>query len=160
MKYAVIGGGISGLSIANMLKGNNEVVVFESESRPGGMIKCDVIDGNLFHRTGGHVFNTKREDVLNWFWAFFDKDNQFTKAVRNSSVFMPDGKEIPYPIENHAYLLDGENGASIVKDLVEMAREEGRKPANFEEFLKGRFGNTLYQLYFHSLIMKKFGVGI
>lgn len=42
MKYAVIGGGISGLSIANLLKDNNEVVVFESESRPGGMIKCDV----------------------------------------------------------------------------------------------------------------------
>lgn len=47
MKYAVIGGGISGLSIANLLKDNNEVVVFESESRPGGMIKCDVIDGNF-----------------------------------------------------------------------------------------------------------------
>lgn len=148
MKYAVIGGGISGLSIANLLKDNNDVVVFESESRPGGMIKCDVVDGNLFHRTGGHVFNTKREDVMKWFWSFFDKDNQFTKAIRHSSVFMPDGKEVPYPIENHAYLLDREYGASIVNDLVKMAREESEEPANFEEFLKGRFGNTLYELYF------------
>jgi len=148
MKYAVIGGGISGLSIANLLKDNNDVVVFESESRPGGMIKCDVVDGNLFHRTGGHVFNTKREDVMKWFWSFFDKDNQFTKAIRHSSVFMPDGKEVPYPIENHAYLLDREYGALIVKDLVEMARGKGQESANFEEFLKGRFGNTLYELYF------------
>ena len=139
---------ISGLSIAHLLKGDNEVVVFESDSRPGGMIKCDVIEGNLFHRTGGHVFNTKREDVMTWFWSFFDKDNQFTNAVRNSSVFMPDGKEIPYPIENHAYLLDKKTGAAIVRDLVGMAKDDGKEPVNFEEFLQGRFGGTLYNLYF------------
>ena len=83
LRYAIIGGGISGLSIANLLKQKNEVTIFESDTRPGGMIKCDVIDGNLFHRTGGHVFNTKRQDVMQWFWSFFDKDKQFNKAIRN-----------------------------------------------------------------------------
>lgn len=148
MKYAIIGGGISGLSIANLLKKDHDVTIFESDSRPGGMIKCDVINGNLFHRTGGHVFNTKRQDVLDWFWTFFDKDKHFTKAIRNSSVFMPNGKEIPYPIENHFYLLEQEIGKQIAADLVNMAREIGNLPSNFEEFLKGRFGETLYNLYF------------
>jgi protoporphyrinogen oxidase len=148
MKYAIIGGGISGLSIAHLLKGDNEVVVFESDSRPGGLIKCDVIEANLFHRTGGHVFNTKREDVKNWFWSFFDKDDQFIKAVRNSSVFMANGKEIPYPIENHAYLLDKEAGAAVVRDIVSMVKDDGKEPVNFEEFLQSRFGGTLYNLYF------------
>lgn len=148
MRIAIIGAGISGLSMANFLKDSHDVTVFETDSRPGGMIKCDVIDGNLFHRTGGHVFNTKRDDVMNWFWSFFDKDNQFTKAIRNSSVFMPDGKELPYPIENHAYLLDKQTGSNIVKDLVLMAKEENKEPENFEEFLKSRFGDTLYNLYF------------
>ena len=148
MKYAIIGGGISGLSIANLLEKKHEVTIFESDSRPGGMVKCDVINGNLFHRTGGHVFNTKRQDVLDWFWTFFDKDKQFTKAFRNSSVFMPDGKEIPYPIENHFYMFEQEIGKHIATDLVNMAREKENKPTNFEEFLKGRFGETLYNLYF------------
>ena len=143
MKYAIIGGGISGLSIANLLEKDHEVTIFESDSRPGGMIKCDIINGSLFHRTGGHVFNTKRQDVLDWFWTFFDKEKHFTKAVRNSSVFMPDGKEIPYPIENHFYLLGQEFGKHIVRDLAKMAREVENKPTNFEEFLKGRFGETL-----------------
>ena len=59
MRYIVIGGGISGLSIAQLLrKDNQEVIVLEAETRPGGMIKCDLINGSLFHRTGGHVFNT------------------------------------------------------------------------------------------------------
>lgn len=148
MKYAIIGGGISGLSVANMLKDKHDVTIFESDSRPGGMIKCDVIDDCLFHRTGGHVFNTKREDVKKWFWSFFDKEKQFIKAVRNSAVIMPDGKEIPYPLENHVYMLDKQFGESIVSDLVKMAKSEGKEYANFEEFLRGRFGDTLYSIYF------------
>lgn len=148
MKYIVIGAGISGLSIAQLLNKENEVVVIEKDSRPGGMIKCDRVNGSLFHRTGGHVFNTKREDVMQWFWSFFDKEGQFAKTLRNSSVVMSDGKMVPYPIENHAYMLDRENGEKIVADLVDMAKSSETEPANFEEFLKGRFGNTLYELYF------------
>lgn len=148
MKYIIIGAGISGLSIAQLLSKENEVVIFEKESRPGGMIKCDRVEGSLFHRTGGHVFNTKRKDVMQWFWSFFDKEGQFTKALRNSSVVMSGGKMVPYPIENHAYMLDHEYGEKIVADLVEMAKDNSKEPVNFEEFLKGRFGNTLYELYF------------
>lgn len=148
MKYIIIGAGISGLSIAQFLKKENEVIVLEKDSRPGGLIRCDRVEGSLFHRTGGHVFNTKREDVMQWFWSFFDKEGQFTKAQRNSSVVMSDNKMVPYPIENHAYMLDREDGEKIVADLVEMAKGNSKEPANFEEFLKGRFGNTLYELYF------------
>ena len=39
MKYVVVGGGISGLSIARILQNNSqEVIVLEADSRPGGMI--------------------------------------------------------------------------------------------------------------------------
>ncbi len=148
MKYIIIGGGISGLTIANLLKENNEVVIYEKDSRPGGMIKCDIIDNSLFHRTGGHVFNTKREDVLNWFWKHFDKEKEFTKALRNSSVSMPDGQIIPYPIENHAYLFDEETTRTIIGDLLTIAKTDRKEPENFEEFLLSRFGKTLYNLYF------------
>lgn len=148
MKYIIIGAGISGLSIAQLLNKDNEVIVLEKDNRPGGMIKCDRVEGSLFHRTGGHVFNTKREDVMKWFWSFFDQERDFIKTVRNSSVVMDDGKLIPYPIEYHAYLLGKETGTKIVADLVEMARHQDNDPTNFEDFLKGRFGNTLYELYF------------
>lgn len=104
MKYAVIGAGMSGLAIANILQDNgNDVVVFEKDKRPGGMIKCDRVEGSLFHRTGGHVFNTKRQDVMDWFWSHFDKEKEFTKAERHSSVVMDGMDNVPYPIENHMY---------------------------------------------------------
>lgn len=149
MDYIIIGAGISGLSIANMLKERGEkVVVFESENRPGGMIKCDRINGSLFHRTGGHVFNTKRNDVLDWFWKHFDKEKDFIKAERNSSVAMPDGKMISYPIENHVYMLGDNYIKAFIQDLINIVKAGEQKPENFEEFLRYRFGETLFQLYF------------
>ena len=153
MNYAVIGGGMSGLSIANILKDTgHSVIVFEKEERPGGMIKCDMIDGCLFHRTGGHVFNTKRQDVLEWFWKHFDADKEFTKAYRNSSVVFEDKvgiKNIAYPIENHMYCFDEQIQKRYIADMLTIATERGMKePQNFDEFLRQRFGNTLYEMYF------------
>lgn len=149
MKYAIIGAGMSGLAIANILQDNgNEVTVFEKGSRPGGMIKCDRIEGSLFHRTGGHVFNTKRHDVMDWFWKHFNKDKEFTKAERHSSVVMDGMDNIPYPIENHMYYFPEEVQKSYIQDLLHIATSGGGIPANFDEFLRGRFGETLYKLYF------------
>ncbi|WP_101542165.1 protoporphyrinogen/coproporphyrinogen oxidase [Bacteroides cutis] len=148
MKIAVIGAGVSGLSIAQMLKDNHDIVIFEADSRAGGIIKCDSINGNLFHRTGGHVFNTKRQDVSDWFWKHFDKEKEFTKAQRNSAVSMDDETIIPYPIENHAYKLGENKLKAIINDWLTIAKRQDKEPANFEEFLRYRFGETLYELYF------------
>ena len=147
-KVAIIGAGISGLATARLLCDRFYVTVYEKESTPGGLIRCERIEGSLFHLCGGHVFNSKKEDVLNWFWTFFNREKEFSKADRNSVVFMEDGKEIPYPIENHAYLLDKENQQLFIDDLLQIASNKGNVPTNFEEFLKGRFGKTLYELYF------------
>lgn len=147
-RIAIIGAGVSGLTVAHHLKESYEVKVFERESQPGGLIRCKRVDGNLFHTCGGHVFNSKRQDVLDWFWSQFDREIEFSKADRNSVVFMDDDKEIPYPIENHMYLFDADTQKRFIANLVEMAKNENAEPHNFEEFLKGRFGDTLYQMYF------------
>lgn len=148
-KIIIIGAGISGLSIARMLNDRYDITVFERESRPGGMVKCDMVRGNLFHKTGGHVFNTKRQDVLDWFWKQFNCEKEFIKALRNASVAMDNGKMIPYPIEDHVYLFDEQILKSFIDDLVGIARlSERNEPKNFEEFLRSRFGETLYKIYF------------
>ena len=74
-KIAIIGAGISGMSAAHYLNDNYEVKVFEQESSPGGLIRCRRVNGSLFHTCGGHVFNSKRKDVLEWFWSLFNADN-------------------------------------------------------------------------------------
>jgi len=147
-RLAVIGGGISGLGIAQRIKNRFDVHVFEADACPGGLIKCNRVEGNLFHMVGGHVFNSRRQDVLDWFWAFFDRDNEFVKAARNAVVSMPDGRLILYPIENHIYQMNDQEKRGIVADLLEIAKSESLEPKNFEEFLLYRFGKTLYETYF------------
>ena len=156
---AVIGGGISGLSVANFLKEKYNVIVYEKDSQPGGLIKCYRVNGSLFHTCGGHVFNSKRQDVLDWFWSMFDKEAEFIKADRNSCVFMDknntslEHEDIPYPIENHMYLFDKAVQETFYEDLEEIDKVKGTNASftdydNFGDFLRWRFGNTLYNLYF------------
>lgn len=147
-KVAILGAGISGLSAAHFLKDRYQVTVYEKELTPGGLIRCKRVNGSLYHICGGHVFNSKRQDVLDWFWSKFNKEEEFIKADRNSVVFMDNQQEIPYPIENHMYLFDDVTQKSFINDLIVLAKEEGYKPSNFEEFLKHRFGETLYNIYF------------
>lgn len=149
MKIAIIGAGISGLSVGQLQKGKHDVTLFEADERPGGLVKCDRVEGHLFHRTGGHVFNTKRQEVLDFFWSFFDKENEFVLSDRNSVVAMPRGEWVPYPIENHVYKLDEAIVQSFIVDLLLLHDQQGKsEPKNFEEFLSNRFGKTLYELYF------------
>lgn len=158
-KIAIIGAGVSGLSVAHFLKDKYDVTVFEKDDRPGGLIKCLRVNGSLFHTCGGHVFNSKRQDVLDWFWSKFMRDEEFSKADRNSCVFMDKGEsslehiDIPYPIENHMYLFDETIQKSFYKDLDEIDSVKGVNAKftdydSFGNFLRWRFGKTLYNLYF------------
>lgn len=147
-RIAIIGAGVSGLTVAQLLQGKTEVVVFEKESKAGGLIRCERIDGSLFHICGGHVFNTKNQQVLDWFWKQFDKDAEFHKADRNSVIYLPNGQQIPYPMENFAYLLDESLQKSFIQDLLAISKSNSQSIENFKDFLKQRFGDTLYNLYF------------
>lgn len=147
-RIAVIGSGVSGLTAAHFLQKKYDVKIFEKDSQPGGLIKCRRVKGNLFHTCGGHVFNSKRQDVLNWFWSNFTKEFEFTKTERNSVVFMEDNQIIPYPIENHMYLFNADIQRSFIEELLTIEKNEKSDSKNFEEFLKDRFGSTLYNIYF------------
>ncbi len=149
-RVAVVGAGVSGLTVAQILSrdGAKEIVVFERESAPGGLIRCERVEGSLFHLCGGHVFNSKRSDVLDWFWRYFDKTSEFHTAERRSVVYMPDDLVVPYPIEDHMYYFSREIQESFEADLQTIERAKHPEPKNFEQFLRWRFGETLYHLYF------------
>lgn len=145
-KVAIVGGGISGLSIARLLKDKLlDVTVFEKEQTVGGLVRCRKIGDDLFHICGGHVFNSKRKDVMDWFWRIMPQ-TEFVKTDRNSAIMLAGDTMIPYPIENHFYMLSHDMQMSIIQDLLS---EDERQPFdNFDQFLRNAFGKTLYNLYF------------
>lgn len=127
-KIAIIGAGVSGLTAAHQLNDRYAVKIYEKESRPGGLIKCERINGSLFHICGGHVFNSKRQDVLDWFWKLFKCDEEFTKTDRNSVVFMDKDESsmkynaVPYPIENHMFCFSEDIQKSFIRDILNINR--------------------------------------
>ncbi|WP_083631480.1 protoporphyrinogen/coproporphyrinogen oxidase [Labilibacter marinus] len=146
--HTIIGAGVSGLSSAQLLKEKGfETTVLEKSSKPGGLIKCDVVDGHLFHRVGGHVFNTKVEKVNDWFWNRFNKEQDFIATKRNAGIFMQE-QFLAYPLENSLYKFDEGTIRNIFNELIDLDQQASKEYHNFEDFLKGNFGNTLYQLYF------------
>lgn len=149
-KVAVIGAGISGLSVARLLQDKASVTLFEKAEKPGGLVKCDVQNGNLFHKVGGHVFNAKNKKVFDWFWGHFNQETEFLKARRNAKILIKN-KLIGYPIENYLFEFEKSLVDNILKDLLILAKQGQKSPfefENFEAFLKGSFGETLYNLYF------------
>lgn len=150
MKIAIIGTGISGLSIAHLLKDVHEVVLFERDNKAGGLIKCERVNDCLFHKVGGHVFNSRNQKVLDWFWSHFDRDSEFVSAKRKAKVFF-NNEIIGYPIENYIYNFDPSLVRKIIAELLDLQKQPKVDPLDypdFESFLKQTFGSTLYELYF------------
>lgn len=148
MRIAVIGAGISGISAARMLAARHEVHVLERAGRPGGLVKCDVVEGVLYHKVGGHVFNSRRRDVLEWFWGQVEREGHFHRALRHAVVSLADGGVVDYPIENHLYQMAEPLRSAVVQDLLDIYAAGYGNPDNFDDFLRGRFGETLYREYF------------
>lgn len=148
-KYAIVGSGISGLSCANILKENNCIpLVFEEKRNYGGLISCSLEDGNIFHRVGGHVFNTKNNVVNKWFWSRFDKEKEFVKAKRNAVIFL-NQKFINYPIELNLNQLDVDIGRKVINELISLSTQKNNiNNQNFQDYLNNNFGKTLCELYF------------
>jgi len=149
-KAIIIGSGISGLSIARMLSNRFEIEILEREKQIGGLIKCERINDNLFHKVGGHVFNSKNQTVLDWFWGHFNRDKEFLKAHRNAKILI-NNQLVGYPIENFLYQLPEAQLKPIIKELLQKLKYSSREfvdYGSFKEFLIGNFGQELYKLYF------------
>jgi protoporphyrinogen oxidase len=149
-KIVVIGSGISGLSISRMLSDEYDVEILEKDPKFGGLIKCERIEGNLFHLVGGHVFNSLNKVVLDWFWSHFDKDKEFLCATRNAKIRFNE-KLVGYPIENYLYQLPEDQLKQIVNELMDKLSDKKYQAtdySNFKDFLIGNFGKELYKLYF------------
>lgn len=145
---AIIGAGISGLSVAHFLIENDLLpTIYEKSDQPGGLIKCEVINGVLFHKVGGHVFNTKNKEISNWFWNKFDKGKEFLGAKRNAKILY-DNSIIGYPIENNLFDIDKDITTRIIKDFIQINKSENHSAKNFHDFLFQNFGETLFKMYF------------
>ena len=148
MKIGVIGAGISGLSIAKLLGETHEVEVIEKNSIIGGIAKTKQINNASYHLIGGHCFNSKHKEVLDFVFNQVMPKNEWHKIIRNAAIRFKD-HEINYPIEFSVKQIadfDNDLAIRIVKDFLN-AKDDGEY-SNLAEWFKKKFGNTLTNEYF------------
>ncbi|MEN9443418.1 MAG: hypothetical protein RIS47_308 [Bacteroidota bacterium] len=154
-RIIVVGAGISGISVAKILQTKADVRVLEA-GKKGGLLRCETHNGHLYHLVGGHVFNTRIPEVAQWFWAHFQKDEEFLFATRNAAIWQA-GTYIGYPIENFLYQLPATQATQILAELLQIYKAQKPTPSfaeicteysDFEDFLKRNFGPTLFEIYF------------
>lgn len=147
MRICVIGAGISGLTIGKLLSKYFDVEVLEKDSTLGGIAKTKNIRGVPYHLTGGHCFNSKYPEVLEFVFSNVLDKSKWNKIKRNAGIRFK-GSVINYPIEysiNEIYKLNPELAIDIVKDFME---SNGGDSKNLKEWFINNFGKTLSNEYF------------
>jgi len=148
MKIGVLGAGITGLSIARLLNQHFNVEVLEKNSTCGGIARTKDVNGIAYHLVGGHCFNSKHKEVLDFVFNEVLPVDQWQK-IRRKSLIQFKGYEIPYPIEfsvRDIYKFDPDLALKIVVDFL--GSDENGECNNLEDWFRIKFGNTLAEEYF------------
>lgn len=144
MSTAVLGAGISGLSIASILQDRGEqTVVFEKNSTCGGLARTRFVNGYLYDPHGGHILNSKHSEVMEWAFSIYPKEKwKFT--ARNAKIYM-NGTFISYPFELSLGELNTESAVDCAHDFL--LSGTGPEPDNFKDWLIWNFGQAISDQY-------------
>ncbi|MDD1652969.1 MAG: NAD(P)/FAD-dependent oxidoreductase [Methanomicrobiales archaeon] len=159
MRVCVVGGGLTGLVAALRLSGDNDVVVLERGDTPGGCLTS-------YHRNGYHVER--------FYHHLFPGDTHLLTLLKELGIddrlewlpgttgYYVEGKihHLTTPVEilryPHLSLTDKARLALLTLRARGMETESlDRVPA--AEFIRTRFGDSLYASFFEPLLRSKFG---
>lgn len=144
MKVAVLGAGVSGLTAARkLLEKGYEVAVYEKCDKAGGLAKTRITNGFVYDPHGGHIFNSKNQEIVDWIFSLYPKENwQFN--VRNAKILFKD-RYVSYPFELSLCELDPDDAIDCVHDFV--LAKMGEKPDNYRDWLVWNFGTSIAEKY-------------
>jgi protoporphyrinogen oxidase len=148
MKIGILGAGISGLSMGKLLAKDFDLEILEKSSALGGIATTKSVNGISYHRTGGHCFNSKYPEVLDFVFNNIMPSTEWHNVTRDAAIRFK-GNEIGYPIEfsvKQIASFDSELAINIVKDFLNA--KDDNLYNNLEDWFRKKFGNTLTEEYF------------
>jgi protoporphyrinogen oxidase len=149
VKTAILGGGLTGITLAQLLhKQGDEVIILEKESSIGGLCRSKYIDGFTFDIGGSHIIFSRDHEILSYMKDMLGSNLE--ERDRNTKIFYKD-KFIKYPFENGLYQLPKEDCFfcidEFIKTLIRVEKGELPIPTNFREWIYYTFGKGIAESY-------------
>lgn len=149
MTTAVLGGGLSGLTLARLLHGRgDDVIVLEAEAECGGLCRSRSENGYTFDIGGSHIIFSRDKEVLAFMRQMIEGNEQ--RNDRNTKIFYK-GRYVKYPFENGLSDLPPEDRffciSEFVRTLIAVEKGDVRAPGNFREWIYYTFGKGIAECY-------------
>lgn len=149
MKTAILGGGLTGITLARLLQEKgDEVTVLEREKEYGGLCRSMTDSGFTFDIGGSHIIFSRDAQVLTFMRDVLGRNSQQNK--RNTKIFYK-GFFVKYPFENGLHDLPKDDLYfcinEFIKTLIAVEKGELPPPSNFREWIHYTFGKGIADLY-------------
>jgi len=149
VKSAVLGGGLTGVTLARLLhEQGDDVTVLERDKTIGGLCRSKTTKGFTFDIGGSHIIFSRDTEVLSFMLSVLAGNADRRK--RNTKILYK-GRYVKYPFENGLYQLPDEDRFfcinEFVKNLIAVEKGEIPPPENFAEWIVYTFGRGIADCY-------------
>jgi len=149
-RVCIVGGGLSGLTAAYYLlrEGVRNVVIIESNSHAGGLLRSEKVGDYLFDIGGSHIMFSRNYRVLSEMLSLLTDD--YVAHKRNTKIYYK-GLFVKYPFENGLGQLPPVERYECLKELINTyimrIKGELKEPENFYEWILYVFGKSIAEKY-------------
>jgi protoporphyrinogen oxidase len=149
VKTAILGGGLTGLTLARLMhKEGQEVVVLEAETEYGGLCRSKTKQGFTFDTGGSHIIFSRDAEVLSFLRSMIAGNEQVNN--RNTKIFYKQ-QFVKYPFENGLSDLPPEDRFfcihEFIRTLIAVEKGEMAPPSNFRQWIHYTFGKGIAECY-------------
>lgn len=140
VKNLIIGGGISGLTLAYYLK--DDYLILEKDSEVGGYCRT-IKNPEYVWDYAGHFYHFKTEEMKNLFLSMVEQSEIITQK-KVTKIYYKD-KLVDYPFQTNIHQLEKQDFIDCLYDLY--FKPEKKEYDNFLDMLYGKFGKGIVEKF-------------
>jgi protoporphyrinogen oxidase len=150
LKLAILGAGISGLSLARFMIESgfpsDDVHLFEASSVLGGLCRSKTVEGFTYDIAGGHILYSKDKPAMQWMKDAAGGDAAFVKRDRHTKIRFGN-RWVHYPFENGLGDLPAQANFDCLSGYVrawhQRQKDGSEAPDSFGKWVRWRFGDGI-----------------